>query len=230
MDSISYITAFTIGILGSVHCLGMCSGIISVLTLSIANKSKLNICLYLFLYNIGRITSYVIIGITVGTISSIVTNITGYIGFYIFKILSGLSLIILGLYLSGWWKVLLYAEKYGYKIWKNINYIIKKIIPIKNSLYGLILGMLWGFLPCGLVYSCALWCANSGSLQKNLILMFLFGLGTLPSMIITSTTIHKISVIIKAKILVKILGLCIIFLGTLHILAMFFIVDRATCH
>lgn len=185
----SYIAAFLVGFLGGVHCVGMCGGIMSALTLGIQpvntvpsnsqNISKLYP--YLVSYNFARILSYTIAGLIFGGLGTWISDLILFNqAQMILKVIAGLFLIALGLYLANWWRGLSYVEQLGSHVWKFIEPTAKRFIPIKNLRQAFGAGFVWGWLPCGLVYSVLIWSLSSGSALEGGLLMLSFGLGTLP--------------------------------------------------
>jgi len=179
---ISYITAFFAGLLGGVHCLGMCGGIVGALTFGVQqNKQSVNLYPYILAYNGGRLFSYTLAGILVGGISSLATNLPVLHDVqYVLQLFAALFMIALGLYIGGWWFGLRKIEKAGGVIWKRIEPISRRFIPVKSPFQAFILGTLWGWLPCGLVYTILIWSISTGSAIEGGLLMISFGLGTLP--------------------------------------------------
>jgi len=191
---ISYITAFFAGLLGGVHCLGMCGGIVGALTFGIKQdgegipvngpaptKSSKNQFPYILAYNGGRLFSYTIAGLLVGGISMLAANLPVLNNIqYILQIFAAVFMIALGLYIGGWWFGLRKIEKAGGMIWKRIEPISRQFIPVKSPFQAFILGTLWGWLPCGLVYTILIWSISIGNAIEGGLLMLSFGLGTLP--------------------------------------------------
>ena len=189
LETQTYLSAFLVGLLGGVHCVGMCGGIVGALTLGIDNTNPAkpenkNILPYLLSYNLARICSYTIAGILFGGMGAWLTSLV-FINQaqLVLKILAGIFLIVLGLYLANWWRGLGYLEKAGSKVWKRIEPLAKKFVPIKTMPQAFAAGFLWGWLPCGLVYSVLIWSLSSGSALKGGMLMLSFGLGTLPNLL-----------------------------------------------
>jgi sulfite exporter TauE/SafE len=179
----SVISAFLIGLAGGVHCIGMCGGIASAFTFAIPkNASQLP---YIFAYNIGRIFSYVVAGALTGYIGSIIST-NASVDIPVFQIISIIFMVLLALYISDWYKGLSALEQIGSHLWRHISPIGKKLIPFKNPLYTVAYGMIWGWLPCGLVYSMLSWSLASESAYQGASMMLFFGLGTLPAVMATS--------------------------------------------
>ncbi|MDX2507598.1 MAG: sulfite exporter TauE/SafE family protein [Gammaproteobacteria bacterium] len=188
----SYVAAFIAGLLGGVHCLGMCGGIVGALTFGISpangsaapGQSAKKLYPYLLAYNGGRIMSYTFAGLLVGGISMLASNlpVLHNIQFGL-QIFAALFMIALGLYIGGWWGGLRKIERAGGVIWKRIEPLSRKFIPVKSPFQALILGSLWGWLPCGLVYTILFWSISTGNAIEGGLLMLSFGLGTLPMLL-----------------------------------------------
>ena len=178
----SYLAVFLVGLLGGGHCVGMCGGLVSAVTITLPNtKPRLP---FLLAYNSGRVISYTLAGLLVGALGASSLVLLHLLP--IQKILYGLSnilLILLGLYLSGIWAGLTYLEKLGAPIWRRIQPFAKRFLPADTWLKSFIIGTLWGWLPCGLVYSVLIAALASASALKGSLLMLCFGLGTLPTLL-----------------------------------------------
>ena len=187
MHEFTYITAFTVGLMGGVHCVGMCGGIVGALSFASRSDSKtgsaalLNL---LFAYNSGRLISYTLAGGLMGALGWLV-NVWTDIQFMqgLLQLLAGFFMLMMGLYISGWWMGLLKLEKAGSIVWQKIQPLAQKLLPVKTPLHAIALGLLWGWLPCGLVYSVLVWSVSAGSFQQGALLMLSFGLGTLPNLL-----------------------------------------------
>lgn len=201
---ISYLTAFIAGLLGGVHCLGMCGGIVGALTFGIKQDatslkgSSSASYPYLLAYNGGRIMSYTIAGVLVGGISMLASNlpVLNNIQFGL-QIFAAFFMIALGLYIGGWWFGLRKIEKAGSVIWKKIEPISRQFIPVKSPFQAFILGTLWGWLPCGLVYTILIWAISTGNAIEGGLLMLSFGLGTLPLLLAMGVFATSLSTFIR---------------------------------
>ena len=181
----SYLVAFMMGLVSSLHCIGMCGSIIGTLTLSLSPeiRNKKNLLLpFVFNYNFGRITSYTIAGALAGVIQSIATMQMGELhGHRLLQIFSAIIMASAGLYVAGWFPRFAYIEKAGMHFWKKIEPFGRKLIPVKNRTQAYLFGMVWGWLPCGLVYAALALAATAGDVGKSALTMLSFGLGTLPA-------------------------------------------------
>ena len=170
---------FMVGLLGAGHCIGMCGGIVTALG---ANASKPTL---LVGYNIGRILSYSLAGALAGAFSLAAVGVGGNSLelLPIMRTLAALLLILMGLYIADWWRVLVGLERVGQVIWQRIQPMAIRLGKPDRLTKAIGVGMLWGWLPCGLVYSALGQALASGSPAKGAALMAAFGLGTLPAML-----------------------------------------------
>lgn len=216
MSEFSYFSAFLIGLAGGVHCIGMCGGIASAFTFAIP-KGK-DHTPYIASYNIGRIISYTIAGALTGYLGSLFAS-SVVTGLLILQSLSIIFLLLLALYISDLYKGLIYFEKAGAKLWRYIAPVGKRLIPFKSPFHTLLYGMIWGWLPCGLVYSALTWSLASGSLVQGGLFMLFFGLGTLPALVASSMGASFLIPILQNRVT----RLCIA--GILFLFAVFLIFD-----
>ncbi len=175
------------GVLGGVHCAGMCGGIISALTLSISSDKRAHsntLTLYLLFYNFGRITSYIIAGIAVAALGAAIKNIgDAMVVRQVFSLIAAGVMVMLGLYLTGWWpKAILKIEQAGSLLWKIILPLARKLLPVNSTGQALMAGLVWGWLPCGLVYTALLLSLSAQSIVEGGLIMASFGIGTLPAL------------------------------------------------
>jgi sulfite exporter TauE/SafE len=140
----------------------------------------------LLAYNTGRIASYATAGAILGLLSAGAFQLTAqHQALSIARIVTGIFTIGLGLYVSGWWPQFGVLEKLGEKLWTIIEPFGRHFLPADRPSKALFFGMIWGWLPCGLVYTALVWSLTSGSATKGAALMAGFGLGTLPAMFMT---------------------------------------------
>ncbi len=152
--------AFLVGLLGSTHCIGMCGGIVGALTLGLddpVRRSSRRLPAFLLAYNSGRILSYSIAGGLSGLLGGQFARLDPGIDFPVGGFIAGLFMIALGFYLTGWWQVLLVLEKLGARLWRHIEPLGRRLLPVTSLPQAFALGMLWGWLPCGLVYAALAW-------------------------------------------------------------------------
>ncbi|HIJ23236.1 MAG TPA: sulfite exporter TauE/SafE family protein [Gammaproteobacteria bacterium] len=178
-------SAFLMGLLGSTHCAGMCGGIVSALTIGIEQQQrKQHIATYLVAYNSGRIFSYMVAGALIASIGNILGVIAdAIIVRQLLTLFSASLLILLGFYLSGLWPTaILKIEQGGAYLWRFIEPTAQRWIPIRTNAQAIVAGLLWGWIPCGLVYTALLWAMSAESILYGALIMGSFGLGTLPAL------------------------------------------------
>ena len=211
MTDLSFISALLIGLAGGVHCVGMCGGIVGAFAYAVPKNSAM--LPYTLAYNFGRIFSYVIAGSITGWAGYLFAQQVSQ-GIVILQFVSGVFLFLLGLYVAGWWQGLIKIEKLGNKFWQVIRPWSKKLLPFKSPLHALPYGIIWGWLPCGLVYSVLTWSLASGSALEGAIIMAGFGLGTLPIMILMATGFDRIQQLLQNSKTKVLMGLLLMIFAT----------------
>lgn len=214
-NELTFVAAMMVGLLGSTHCLGMCGGIVSTLSMGLSDltrQSKSSLLSHLLAYNAGRISSYSFIGAISGLIGSSIAPFVPT-GLPLGKIITSLFLIALGLYLANWWRALTWLERFGSILWRRIEPFGRRWLPVHNPLQAFGLGLVWGWLPCGLVYTVVAWSLTTGDWQQGALLMFGFGLGTLPMLMVMGSTASSLRLILKRQSVRTASGIAIILLG-----------------
>ncbi len=213
----SYLMAFVMGLFSSMHCIGMCGSIIGTLTLSLDSKvrnNKARLAAFVLNYNLGRIASYTIAGGLAGLVSAVLTfPVDVKMGHRLLQLSSALVMASAGLYIAGWFPHFAYVEKMGTLLWKKIEPFGRKLIPVRTRFNALLFGMVWGWLPCGLVYTALLLAATEGDVFKSAMTMLAFGLGTLPAVMgvgIMTASLQKLSKQVRFK---QIIGILMILLA-----------------
>jgi sulfite exporter TauE/SafE len=203
---------FLVGLLGGTHCVGMCGGIVGALAAQQANGSRawpIHLA-----YNFGRIFSYTMAGALVGAIGGlgIAFGPVAWVqlGFYV---LANLMLVALGFYLMGFQRTLAFAERSGQSIWRRIQPFTATFLPVRGVAQALPLGMLWGWLPCGLVYSVLAMAMVSGSVSRGALAMLVFGLGTLPNLLLAGFLFSRFKRFAQAPAARVIAGLLVLGFG-----------------
>ncbi|MFA7269443.1 MAG: sulfite exporter TauE/SafE family protein [Sterolibacterium sp.] len=212
MPDTGYISVFLIGLLGGTHCIAMCGGIVGAITVHLPGQ-KMAWPLHLA-YNIGRIFSYALAGAAMGSIGSLGLLLNEVLpvqlGLYI---AANLMLVALGLYLTGLTQALAFFERIGQRLWAGIQPFTRRFLPARSVSQALPLGILWGWLPCGMVYSVLTAALLSGSALRGAALMLAFGLGTLPNLLFAGLMLKRLRVIIQAKAVRLVSGLLVMGFG-----------------
>lgn len=212
IESFSYGTAFTVGLLGSIHCIGMCGGIVGLFTLhSQACGKDAALWPRLLIFNIGRVTSYTVAGLLAGMLGQTTFSVfSSEIAAHLAALLSVLFMLALGLYLGGWASPFMFIEKLGARlIWAPLQPIIKPLLPVTNLRNALIVGLFWGWLPCGMVYALLVGAVASANILSGAMLMAVFGIGTIPGMMIMGAGTINLNNRLKNPIMRKIVGVVV---------------------
>jgi len=219
MIELSLMSAFLVGLLGGGHCVGMCGGIVGAVSMHLPqSKSKAP---FLLSYNAGRILSY--------TFAGAIAGLVGASSFFLEHVLpiqhvlygiTSLMLIALGLYLAGIWHGVTYLEGAGKGIWKTLQPYSKRYIPAQNIKQAFFLGSLWGWLPCGLVYSVLIAAIATGSAINGGLLMLAFGLGTLPTLLTMGMAAARLKTVLQNIWVRRASGLLVLGFGLAGLLSL----------
>lgn len=214
--------AFLVGLLGGVHCIGMCGGIVAALTGSLdvrLRASRGRFLTAVLAYNSGRITSYTLAGLLLGLLGQQASVLEPLAGFAPGRIFSGVFMILLGIYLAGWWPVLRPLEQAGAVLWRRIEPWGRRFIPIRHPGQALMLGLVWGWLPCGMVYAVLAMALASGSWQYGGLVMAAFGLGTLPLMATMGFAFGTLARRLQGRIIRTLAGITVLLFGVVTLIA-----------
>ncbi|MCB1736706.1 MAG: sulfite exporter TauE/SafE family protein [Gammaproteobacteria bacterium] len=218
-----YWTAFLAGLFGGVHCIGMCGGVVGALTFGLPTEVRLarwRVLPYLFAYNGGRILTYTGLGILIGWLGGIGGDaLSEYAGWVYLRLLAAGFMILLGLYIGGWWFGLLRVERLGGGLWTRLQPFAQKLLPIRTPQRAFAVGALWGFLPCGLIYSVLIWALAAGGWQEGGLFMLSFGLGTLPTLLGAGLVSARFGQVLQAPNLRRVAGALVIVFGVWTLVA-----------
>ncbi|GAD61656.1 sulfite exporter TauE/SafE family protein [Aquipseudomonas alcaligenes] len=204
------LSALILGLLGGGHCLGMCGGLMGALTLAIPPEQRARRLRLLLAYNLGRILSYAAAGLLIGLAGWAVASSPAAM---LLRVLAGLLLIAMGLYLAGWWSGLTHIEAVGRHLWRHLQPLASRLMPVSSLPRALLLGAVWGWLPCGLVYSTLLWASSQGSPGESALLMLAFGLGTWPVLLATGMAAERLTALLRRRGVRVAGGLLVILFG-----------------
>ncbi len=186
-----FAAVFLIGLLGGVHCIGMCGGIVGALTLQTPRRSRAW-SMHLA-YSAGRIASYATAGAIMGLIGGAGLMFNHILPVQLlFYVLANLVLIGLGLYLAGLANQLVRLEALGRWLWRRVQPYSARFLPADTLAKAFALGTLWGWLPCGLVYSVLATALVSGGAASGAGVMLAFGLGTLPNLLLAGMAFKRL--------------------------------------
>ena len=216
------LAAFLVGLLGGVHCIGMCGGIVSALTSALDStlrNSRVRFFTALLAYNTGRLLSYVAAGLLVGVFGQQVLQWVGPDGQLAARVLAAVIMILFGFYLAGWGHALLFLERAGVRLWKYIEPYGRRFLPVRGAGQAFCLGVVWGWLPCGMVYAVLALALSSSSTIGGGMVMLAFGLGTLPLMLSMGLAINRLGPVLQRPLTRQLAGMLVILLGITTLLA-----------
>lgn len=200
LNNASYAVLFLVGVLTSIHCVGMCGGIMLSQSLTKESKNKFEAMEPALLYNLGRVVSYTILGGVIGALGSVFSlSITTKSALQIF---AGAFMIIMGLNMT------------GFSAFRKLNIKMPfSACKVKNKpKTPFLVGLLNGLMPCGPLQTMQLFALGTGSAMKGALSMFMFSIGTVPLMLTFGAVSGLLSKGYTKKIL-KFSGVLIIVLG-----------------
>lgn len=196
--------AFLVGLMGAAHCFGMCGGLVGAFSAQLPKATQGNALAhqlsFLLSYNLGRISSYTLAGAIVGASSAGLGHlfeIDSYL--LVLRIIAGVMMIATGLYIAKIWVGIVHIERIGQWFWHYLKPIAQRLIPITSPQKALLAGCIWGWLPCGLVYSTLTWSVASGSAIQGALIMLAFGVGTLPALLSAGVAAKQLATWVAKK-------------------------------
>ncbi len=207
--------AALVGLLGGVHCFGMCGGIVSALTFALPpeQRSPASRLPFLVAYNVGRILTYALLGVLAGLAGYALLDNLQPGGVNLLRLLAAILLISMGFYVAGWWSPLPYLEKAGARLWRHVRPAGQALLPLRSKSGALLLGGIWGLLPCGLVYSQLSFALAAGEPIGGGLVMLAFGLGTLPALILMGIAADQLRAWVRQRQVRMLAGLLLVLYG-----------------
>ena len=213
MPELSLVAAFLTGLLGGAHCVGMCGGIVAAMSMQAPGPDaagRRQPFAFHLAYNAGRVASYVLVGALAGLVGS-----AAFLSDSLLPLQKGLYLvaqvvlILLGLYLAGLNQSVLVLERAGGALWRGVQPLLGRLLPIRTLGQALAAGAAWGWLPCGLVYSVLVSALAAGGPTRGGLLMFAFGLGTLPNLLLMGWAAERLRALTRRRWLRRGAGLVV---------------------
>ncbi|MBQ0721402.1 MAG: sulfite exporter TauE/SafE family protein [Gammaproteobacteria bacterium] len=186
------VAMFGIGLLGAGHCFAMCGGIASALGFASEKGSSR----YIVAYNLGRVLSYACAG---GAVASLGYASANYLALApLLRGIAGLLLIAMGLTMAGWWRGLSYLERAGSVLWRRLQPLGQRLLPVRSVRSAILLGLVWGWLPCGLVYTALAYAATAQTPLLGMAQMAAFGCGTLPAVLLGGLSLGRLGELLRS--------------------------------
>lgn len=209
MPDSGFLALFLVGLLGGTHCVGMCGGIVGAM--SMGGKAGWGMHLA---YNSGRILSYVAAGAIAGALGAASLGIEGQVpARMVLYFIANLMLVALGLYLLGISGALAFTERAGQVLWCRLQPLTRRFLPVRSISQAFPLGLLWGWLPCGLVYSALATALAAGSAGRGAAAMLAFGLGTLPNLLLAGLLLARLNQFVRRPLVRTVSGLLVLGFG-----------------
>lgn len=216
------LVAFLIGLLSTLHCFGMCGGLVGAMTMSLEpniRKNASQLGLYTLAYNGGRIMSYAVAGFLVGLFGQ---TLKDYLmpenGIDFLRLIASVLIIAMGFYIAGWFPHFSRIEKLGRPLWKILQPIGQRLLPVKNIWQAFLFGAVWGWLPCGLVYYILLIAPASDGALNSAFFMLFFGLGTLTPMMAAGFLTGRLAPMRQSQKIRHVAGIVLIIMGLISLL------------
>lgn len=195
------IAGLLMGLFGGVHCAAMCGGLVGVLCGAAPRCQARAVApdgarraAYLLAYNAGRVGAYVILGLIVGGLGALSS---GWLSLEPLRLalraVAALSMLAVGLHLAGFPSFVRALESLGGPLWLRIAPLTKRFVPLRRAWHALVLGSLWGLMPCGLLYGALTLAASAASPFVGAATMAAFGAGTLPVMLTMGAAAETVS-------------------------------------
>lgn len=216
MPDTGFLALFLVGLLGGTHCVGMCGGIVGALTLGGAPRWRIHLA-----YNAGRIASYALAGAVAGALgaASLAAGKAEGVRLGLYA-LANVMLVLLGVYLLGVVQALLPIERLGHHLWRRLQPLGRRFLPAQSVAQAFPLGLLWGWLPCGLVYSALASALTAGSATRGAAMMLAFGLGTLPNLLLAGMLLARLNEFVRRVAVRRIAGLLVLGFGLYGLLGL----------
>ncbi len=211
--------AFTVGLFSSLHCVGMCGGIIGALSFGLppdVRGSGSRHLFYLFAYSMGRILSYALAGALVGFLGEGLLELMGSVQARRWLQWGvALLMVVIGLHIAGWLPRLTLIERLGGPLWRRLEPVGRRLMPVRTLPQAFAYGAVWGWLPCGLVYTMLIATIAKVDVLQGALYMAFFGVGTLPAILATGLLAGRLYQMASKPLLRVGIGLAVVVMGLL---------------
>jgi len=185
MNNYFILAALVMGIAGSLHCVGMCGPLISIMPYD--RTSRIKFITTKALNHLGRITTYILLGIVFGLMGKAIVA-AGFQQWL--SIISGILILLMVLWPKRWTKFSPKSKIFGFTSWVKSRFSLLLKTRKPSTLY--FLGVLNGLLPCGLLYMALAASISTGSATNGALFMLMFGLGTVPALVLVGVFANKL--------------------------------------
>lgn len=169
------------GLGGSLHCVGMCGAIVTAFSFNQKGNSLAKNTVQTVTYNFGRASTYILLGLLFGWLGHLGAEL-GLLK--ILRVFAGVLMVATGFYVAGFFTSFTKIEVVGKTVWRHVQPLLAKLDPKRSYLHSYFAGMIWGLIPCGLVYAAIGVALGQGSVQNSVVFMLFFGVGTMLPLIL----------------------------------------------
>jgi len=221
-----FLVAFAVGLLSAAHCLGMCGGIMGALSFALPEETRAQaprLLGFLAAYNLGRIASYAAAGAVAGGLGLTLVEGSGSaeVGLLL-RGLAALLMVLAGLHLAGWLPAAGRIERLGAPLWRRLEPLARRLVPVRTPWRAALYGAVWGWLPCGLVYAMLGVAAGEAKVAAGALVMTAFGLGTLPVLLATGLFASRLYRLRRSPLLQRGAGLAVAAMGVVTLIYPYF--------
>jgi hypothetical protein len=211
------LVAFAVGLLSALHCIGMCGGIMGALSVALPESTRAQparLIGFLAAYNLGRVLSYGVAGALAGGLGLTVVSGTGSgeVGRAL-RLAAALMMVLAGLNLAGWLPAMGRLERLGTPLWRRLEPLAHRLVPVRTPGRAALYGAVWGWLPCGLVYAMLGVAAGQATVVGGAGVMAAFGAGTLPTLLLAGLFAGRIYRLRRRPLLQRLGGLAVAGVG-----------------
>ena len=212
-----------VGLFSALHCIGMCGGIVGALTFSLPDgvrRQPRRLLAFTLAYNAGRIVSYALAGALFGWFGALVfAAANAGPAAWLLRLAAAVITVAMGLYIAGWLPRFARVERLGEPLWRALEPLGRRLLPVHTLGRAALYGAVWGWLPCGLVYAMLIAAPAQSSMLGGALHMALFGLGTLPVMLGTGMLAGRLRGWTGNSALRQLAGLGVVGLGLFTLLS-----------
>jgi hypothetical protein len=211
------LVAFAVGLLSALHCIGMCGGIMGALSVALPESTRAQparLIGFLAAYNLGRVLSYGVAGALAGGLGLTVVSGTGSgeVGRAL-RLAAALLMVLAGLNLAGWLPAMGRLERLGTPLWRRLEPLAHRLVPVRTPSRAALYGAVWGWLPCGLVYAMLGVAAGQATVAGGAGVMAAFGAGTLPTLLLAGLFAGRVYRLRRRPLLQRAGGLAVAGVG-----------------
>jgi sulfite exporter TauE/SafE len=211
------LVAFAVGLLSALHCIGMCGGLMGALSVALPEGVRGRpgrLLAFLTVYNLGRILSYTLAGALAGGVGRTLVSGSGSVEVgLILRVAAALLMVLAGLNLAGWLPAVGRLERLGAPLWRRLEPYARRLLPVRTPARAVLYGAVWGWLPCGLVYTMLGVAAGQATVAGGAATMAAFGAGTLPTLLLTGAFAGRLSRLRRGPRLRQLAGLAVAGIG-----------------